>query len=101
MAIAFAQMLYRACAASTSTHQRNAYSYSYARSVRPDMVHYALSGTLRQFADYRQHDAQEFLTNLVDALHEDLNRIRKKRYLEIPDFPTTESKADERRFLDA
>ncbi|VDP12228.1 unnamed protein product [Soboliphyme baturini] len=31
-----------------------------------------------QFANYAQHDAQEFLTFLLDGLHEDLNRIVTK-----------------------
>ncbi|KNC50517.1 ubiquitin carboxyl-terminal hydrolase [Thecamonas trahens ATCC 50062] len=31
-----------------------------------------------QFAGYQQHDAQEFLCWLLDALHEDLNRVQVK-----------------------
>ncbi|KAI9227709.1 MAG: hypothetical protein DHS80DRAFT_16733 [Piptocephalis tieghemiana] len=38
-----------------------------------------------QFEGYRQHDSQELLAFLLDGLHEDLNRIRKKPYIEIPD----------------
>lgn len=37
------------------------------------------------FSGYGQQDSQEFLSFLVDALHEDLNRIKKKPYLENPD----------------
>ncbi|EME84270.1 uncharacterized protein MYCFIDRAFT_214678 [Pseudocercospora fijiensis CIRAD86] len=37
------------------------------------------------FSGYGQQDSQEFLSFLVDALHEDLNRIRKKPYIENPD----------------
>ncbi|WPH03026.1 Hypothetical protein R9X50_00590000 [Acrodontium crateriforme] len=37
------------------------------------------------FAGYGQQDSQEFLSFLVDALHEDLNRVLKKPYNENPD----------------
>ncbi|KAK4546584.1 hypothetical protein LTR36_001801 [Oleoguttula mirabilis] len=37
------------------------------------------------FSGYQQQDSQEFLSFLVDALHEDLNRIIKKPYNENPD----------------
>ncbi|CAG5125435.1 unnamed protein product, partial [Candidula unifasciata] len=38
-----------------------------------------------QFFGYAQHDAHEFLAFLLDGLHEDLNRIRKKPYTETID----------------
>ncbi|RKP28142.1 hypothetical protein SYNPS1DRAFT_11648 [Syncephalis pseudoplumigaleata] len=38
-----------------------------------------------QFSGYQQHDSQEFLAFLLDGLHEDLNRVRVKPYIEIPD----------------
>ncbi len=31
-----------------------------------------------QFANFAQHDAHEFLSFLLDGLHEDLNRVRDK-----------------------
>lgn len=37
------------------------------------------------FSGYGQQDSQEFLSFLVDGLHEDLNRILKKPYIENPD----------------
>lgn len=36
-----------------------------------------------QFAGFLQHDAQEFMAYLLDALHEDLNRIKQKPYIAI------------------
>ena len=36
-----------------------------------------------QFEGYRQQDAQEFLSVLLDQLHEDLNRITDKPYIEL------------------
>ncbi|KAI8052074.1 hypothetical protein BDF22DRAFT_689823 [Syncephalis plumigaleata] len=38
-----------------------------------------------QFSGYQQHDSQEFIAFLLDGLHEDLNRVRVKPYIEIPD----------------
>ena len=38
-----------------------------------------------QFSGYQQQDSQELLTFLLDGLHEDLNRVRKKPYTEIKD----------------
>jgi len=35
-----------------------------------------------QFSGYQQHDSQELLAFLLDGLHEDLNRIKKKPYVE-------------------
>jgi ubiquitin carboxyl-terminal hydrolase 4/11/15 len=37
------------------------------------------------FSGYGQQDSQEFVSWLVDALHEDLNRVLKKPYAENPD----------------
>ncbi|PSN47889.1 Ubiquitin carboxyl-terminal hydrolase 15 [Blattella germanica] len=34
-----------------------------------------------QYSGYSQHDSQELLTFLLDGLHEDLNRIKKKPYI--------------------
>lgn len=39
-----------------------------------------------QFSGYAQHDTQEFLAFLLDGLHEDLNRVLKKPYVENPDW---------------
>ena len=36
-----------------------------------------------QFSGYQQHDSQEFLAFLLDGLHEDVNRIKKKPYVEV------------------
>lgn len=35
-----------------------------------------------QFTGFAQHDAQEFLAFLLDGLHEDLNRVKSKSYIE-------------------
>ncbi|KAJ1799053.1 hypothetical protein LPJ59_002096 [Coemansia sp. RSA 2399] len=38
-----------------------------------------------QFRGYNQQDAPEFLAFFLDGMHEDLNRIIRKPYIEIPD----------------
>ncbi|KAK6462100.1 peptidase C19, ubiquitin C-terminal hydrolase 2 [Scheffersomyces coipomensis] len=42
------------------------------------------------FSGYLQQDSQEFLSWLLDALHEDLNRIHKKPYCEKPELKDDE-----------
>lgn len=44
-----------------------------------------LSRFASQFSGYHQHDSQEFLSFLLSGLHEDLNRIKKKVYVETPE----------------
>lgn len=34
---------------------------------------------------YQQHDSQELLSFLLDGLHEDLNRVKNKEYIELRD----------------
>ena len=36
-----------------------------------------------QFSGFQQQDSQELLAFLLDGLHEDLNRIQKKPYIEM------------------
>ncbi|CAF0759373.1 unnamed protein product [Adineta ricciae] len=38
-----------------------------------------------RFTDFQQHDSQEFLSFLIDGLHEDLNRVHHKPYVELKD----------------
>lgn len=38
-----------------------------------------------QFLGYQQHDSQELLSFLLDGLHEDLNRVKNKVYIELKD----------------
>jgi ubiquitin carboxyl-terminal hydrolase 8 len=50
--------------------------------VRPQSFKNQLERFAPQFRGYRQHDSQEFLAYLLDGIHEDLNRIEKKPYIE-------------------
>jgi ubiquitin carboxyl-terminal hydrolase 4/11/15 len=56
-----------------------------ASSVTPSDFKRMLSKCGPQFSGYGQQDSQEFMSFLVDALHEDMNRIHKKPYIENPD----------------
>lgn len=54
-------------------------------SVTPRDFKYTISRFAPQFSGFRQHDSQELLAFLLDGLHEDLNRIVDKPYVEIKD----------------
>ncbi|KAH7061393.1 hypothetical protein B0J12DRAFT_292387 [Macrophomina phaseolina] len=54
-------------------------------SFAPKNFKFALGRAQPMFSGYGQQDSQEFLSFLVDGLHEDLNRIIKKPYIENPD----------------
>ncbi|WVQ83635.1 hypothetical protein IAT38_005776 [Cryptococcus sp. DSM 104549] len=55
-------------------------------SYSPRQLKWNTSKFAPQFAGYGQHDTQEFIAFLLDGLHEDLNRIIKKPYIEKPDW---------------
>lgn len=62
-----------------------------ANVVYPRDFKYTLGKHAEQFVGYDQHDSQEFVTFLLDALHEDTNRVRKKPYVEKPEQGENES----------
>ena len=52
----------------------------------PRQFKQVLSKFAPAFSGWQQHDSQELIAFLLDGLHEDLNRIRKKPYDEVPDW---------------
>lgn len=54
-------------------------------SVSPRLFKAKLGQFAQQFMGYRQQDSQELLAFLLDGLHEDLNRIKKKPFVEEKD----------------
>ncbi|XP_050309006.1 ubiquitin carboxyl-terminal hydrolase 32 isoform X2 [Anthonomus grandis grandis] len=55
------------------------------RSVAPLKLRYCVTKYAQHLSGGGQHDAQELLAWLLDALHEDLNRVPKKQYIEQKD----------------
>uniref|UniRef100_A0A8D0BDS9 Ubiquitin carboxyl-terminal hydrolase n=1 Tax=Salvator merianae TaxID=96440 RepID=A0A8D0BDS9_SALMN len=55
------------------------------RSIVPRMFKTKVGHFASQFLGYQQHDSQELLSFLLDGLHEDLNRVKKKEYIELKD----------------
>lgn len=56
------------------------YSYVVPRAFKMSVGRFA-----PQFSGYQQQDSQELLTFLLDGLHEDLNRVKQKPYVEMGD----------------
>eukprot|EP00045_Choanoeca_perplexa_P022766 m.10819 g.10819 ORF g.10819 m.10819 type:complete len:989 (-) comp9682_c1_seq1:271-3237(-) len=52
------------------------------RDVSPYDLKGLIARVAPQFSGYQQHDSQELTTFLLDSLHEDLNRVLKKPFVE-------------------
>ena len=52
--------------------------------VNPIKFKTAIGSFAPQFMGFNQHDCQEFLAFLLDGLHEELNTVRKKPYIQNP-----------------
>ena len=82
-------------ATSSSLPYSTGYSSSYtaynSNVVYPRNFKYSLGRHAEQFIGYDQHDSQELATYLLDALHEDTNRVTKKPYIEKPEQKVDES----------
>lgn len=59
-------------------------------SLNPFKFKQTMCNFLTTFEGYSQHDSQEFLSQLMDQLHEDVNRIRSK-----PQTTNIEGKKDD------
>ena len=54
-------------------------------SLSPTVLKRAIELFAPQFYGVQQQDSAEFLSYLLDALHEDLNRVRNPPYVEMPE----------------
>ena len=50
--------------------------------MKPTQVKQVVGERAPQFQGYSQHDAQEFCAYILDLLHEDVNLIKSKPYVE-------------------
>ncbi|PAA88514.1 hypothetical protein BOX15_Mlig007643g1 [Macrostomum lignano] len=54
-------------------------------SISPRQFKQTLGRFAPQFSGFQQQDSQELMAFLLDGLHEDLNRVRAKPYVEVKD----------------
>jgi ubiquitin carboxyl-terminal hydrolase 4/11/15 len=54
-------------------------------------------GFVKQFAGFTQHDSHEMLAFMLDALHEDLNRVKDKPYFELKEKERYETEEEASR----
>ena len=54
-------------------------------AVAPRGIKRTMARKNPQFIGYQQQDSQELIMSLLDGLHEDLNRVMEKPYVQIPD----------------
>lgn len=60
----------------------------------PHQLKRVLGKRVARFSGYGQQDACELLNYLLDLIHEDLNRVKKKPYVETPDHDGTKSDSE-------
>lgn len=56
-----------------------------SKSIAPLKLRWTISKYAPRFNGFSQHDSQELLSFLLDGLHEDLNRVQEKPYVELKD----------------
>ncbi|XP_022103734.1 ubiquitin carboxyl-terminal hydrolase 32-like isoform X2 [Acanthaster planci] len=56
-----------------------------AKSVAPLKLRWTIAKYAPRFNGFQQQDSQELLAFLLDGLHEDLNRVQEKPYVELKD----------------
>eukprot|EP00804_Cyclotella_cryptica_P031247 CCRYP_011069-RA/>CCRYP_011069-RA protein AED:0.07 eAED:0.07 QI:74/1/1/1/1/1/2/2088/533 len=64
------------------------------RCYRPEDFKTKLEQFAPQFRGYEQQDAHELLAFLLDGIHEDLNRVKKRPYIEEKDCDGTNDEGD-------
>ncbi|ESO97937.1 hypothetical protein LOTGIDRAFT_153048 [Lottia gigantea] len=56
-----------------------------SRTIAPLKLRWTIGKYAPRFNGFQQHDSQELLSFLLDGLHEDLNRVHNKPYVELKD----------------
>src|SRR6202021_2810440 len=85
------QYAYLVTALFSSTNQKS--------SLPPSEFKKTIGRFASNFSGYGQQDSQEFLAFLLDGLHEDLNRVRKKPYVERDELIGVEPSEEQLRSL--
>jgi len=60
-----------------------------------------LGSKISRFSGYGQQDSAELVNYILDLLHEDLNRITKKPYIEMVDKPDRQDSEVAKEFWDS
>lgn len=96
LATEFANLLKEMWGMKPKTNSYNSYNLYQSNDsvVYPRNFKVILGKHAEQFVGYNQHDSQELATYLLDALHEDTNRITKKPYSEKPEQGEDESDSE-------
>ncbi|ODV81036.1 peptidase C19, ubiquitin C-terminal hydrolase 2 [Suhomyces tanzawaensis NRRL Y-17324] len=81
------KLIFESPSKSAPVRDRNS---SASSSIAPREFKSTIGRYSSMFSGYLQQDSQEFLSWLLDALHEDLNRIHKKPYCEKPELKDEE-----------
>ncbi|XP_071094049.1 ubiquitin carboxyl-terminal hydrolase 32-like isoform X1 [Haliotis cracherodii] len=68
------------------------------RTIAPLKLRWTIGKYAPRFNGFQQHDSQELLSFLLDGLHEDLNRVHDKPYVELKD---SDGRPDEEVALEA
>ena len=69
--------------------------YGQKKFIEPYRLKNECGMVRNMFAGYNQQDAQEFITFILDELHEDLNKVLSKPYIQIDDTLKFNSDIDE------
>jgi ubiquitin C-terminal hydrolase len=88
LAVEFAALLGELWTTTASLNGSNHQDYSTRSSstvVYPRTFKHTLGRHAEQFVGYNQHDSQELAIYLLDALHEDTNKVSTKPYVEKPE----------------
>ncbi|XP_066297333.1 ubiquitin carboxyl-terminal hydrolase 32-like isoform X2 [Branchiostoma lanceolatum] len=56
-----------------------------SKTIAPLKMRWTIAKYAPRFNGFQQHDSQELLAFLLDGLHEDLNRVHEKPYVELKD----------------
>ena len=69
--------------------------YGNDECVSPIQFKLAFGKFYNAFNGYNQQDSQEFISYLLDILHEDLNKVKNKPYIEAKDLPSDLSEEEQ------